>query len=87
MTDFLSWWADHWPLIPFVVVSFPAIYIGIEFCLDIARRKWRSRHHPRAPNCVHYWQSCYDAREPIASHEVCSGCGETQFIQSRRREP
>lgn len=20
MTDFLAWWADHWPLVPFVVL-------------------------------------------------------------------
>ena len=19
MTDFIAWWADHWPLIPFIV--------------------------------------------------------------------
>lgn len=28
MTDFLQWWADHWPLIPFVIAMAPVIYHG-----------------------------------------------------------
>ena len=26
MTDFLSWWADHWPLIPVIILFAPRIY-------------------------------------------------------------
>lgn len=29
MTDFLSWWADHWPLIPIVVALF--VWFNLQF--------------------------------------------------------
>jgi len=33
MTDFVSWWADHWPLVPILA---PAIYYSWRiFVLDL----------------------------------------------------
>lgn len=36
MTDFLSWWADHWPLVPFLIPVFAA-------SLDYLWRRWKRR--------------------------------------------
>lgn len=40
MTDFLSWWADHWPLIPFLA---PVVLAGLLYLWErwVDRQFWK----------------------------------------------
>ena len=43
MTDFLSWWADHWPL---AVVVWPGVYLAWYWMFDALKRWLKRRREP-----------------------------------------
>lgn len=46
MTDFLSWWADHWPLIPVIILFIPVIWNDGTVMLYVIRQRLKRRRLP-----------------------------------------
>lgn len=48
MTDFLAWWADHWPLVP-ILVLYPVFneWLGTKTAFAILNwHEWKRRREP-----------------------------------------